>query len=54
MSANPQQPQKARTGCTQCGVYANVEITDKEADPEAKIEFCPNCGKETDVLEVYR
>lgn len=49
-----EKPQKAHVGCYYCGVYAKIEITDKDEDPSALVQYCPNCGKSTDVLEVYR
>jgi hypothetical protein len=54
MSSDTEQSLKARSGCSYCGVYANIEITDKDEDPGAEVQYCPNCGKPTDVLEVNR
>jgi len=48
------RPQKAETGCSYCGVYANIEITDKDEDPQAEVKYCPNCGQPTDVMRVQR
>jgi len=48
-----EQPQKARVGCAYCGVYAKIQITDKDEDPDAGVQYCPNCRERADVLEVY-